>query len=64
MENREWLENLKVGDKVVNLRSQYTTITRKIVEVTKVTKKYIVIGDSKYRKDDGRYVDRNTWGGK
>lgn len=61
MERKEWLESLKVGDKVIVLRSQYSTTIREIGFVTKVTKQYLIIDDSKYRKSDGNYVTRDTW---
>lgn len=47
---RESLENVKVGDVVIERGPFLTEIKR----VTKITPKYIVIGQSRYHKNNGR----------
>jgi hypothetical protein len=56
-EYKTWLENLKVGDKVV-VASRYNIHTDIISKITKIQ---IQIGGSKYRKSNGNLISSDKW---
>ena len=61
----EWLESLKPGDTVIEEGPGWPT-RYYIKAVTRVTKTQVVVGDSRYRKTDGRKIGKvssfgRTW---
>jgi len=59
MNHKEWLDNLKVGDSVKISRGIYGFSIKKIDRITKC---YFIIGEKKYRKDNGSLAgDSPAW---
>ena len=56
-ERKAWLASLKVGDEVAVTGSYTTTIAR----VTRTTATLIIIGDTRYRRDNGRETPNHAW---
>lgn len=54
---KESLENIKVGDVVIE-RCRWRI---KLAKVTRVTATQVVIGENRYRKEDGRLVGSGPW---
>jgi hypothetical protein len=48
------LNNIKVGDELIRNISNYGSINKQIVTVDRVTPTQIIIGNTRYRKDNGR----------
>lgn len=57
MDEPKTLYDLREGDSVL-IQSQYY---EQIATVTRLTKQYIIVGNTKYRKKDGIQVTRNRW---
>lgn len=58
--NDEWLADLKVGDPCA-IRSGYGYAGYQLAKVEKMTKTQIVVGSSRYRRDNGRKVGHTGW---
>lgn len=58
-------DNLKVGDEVVHWSSTPGRTTRSVVKITKITAKYVSIGEGhqekKFRKDNGMERTSDIW---
>lgn len=57
--DREWLKSLKVGDEVILTHHHFGTRTRQIAKVDRETKMYLVVGNQRFRKEDGREPGRS-----
>src|SRR5574343_151892 len=62
----EWLQKLKVGDVVIEVRGMSYSFYREIVKISKITTRYAVVDhgkyQNKYRLDDGSLVGRDRFG--
>ena len=58
MEEKEWLESLKVGDKVC-VEGRLSGV--RIVEIERITKIYFIINDEKFRRVDGYKLGCDSW---
>ena len=58
MSDYEWLQNLKVGDKVLNSNGRYGVDV--VLTVRKITSAQIVVGKSRYWKKNGEVVGGTT----
>lgn len=61
MTDKEWLNNLKVGDPVFIDDSCSMGGKAIIAQVKRLTKTQIVVGATKYRKDDGGQIGGSSY---
>ena len=57
MSDREWLEQLEAGDRVIVLDVFGPSLRR----VERTTETQIIVGPHKYRRKDGDIVGRDSW---
>ena len=58
MEKKEWLQSLKVGDKVA-VEGRLTGV--RLVEIERITKIYFIIKGDKFRRVDGYKIGCDSW---
>lgn len=58
--NNDWLSELKEGDDVIVVSSS-GGIRKKVATVTRTTKTQIIVGNSRYRKNNGYIIGSSCW---
>jgi hypothetical protein len=57
----DWLQSLTVGDKVIVYHCYNRRDSQRVKTVTRITATLICIGESRYRKSDGRLIGEDSW---